>query len=227
MAGKQRSLRSRLPVLAGALFMLLFTAGVVWMVKGFIDNAEPPEKTRVQKISLVKPPPPKPEEKPPEPEKMEEIKESRQEEVQMDAPPTPDQPQDEGPPPGEQLGLDAEGGAGSDGFGLAARKGGRDITTLGSGGGMGDREGWYGRLISRHFEEYLRRSKRLQGTNYQVVAQVWFDGGAVRQVRLTRGSGNSETDAAIREEIMTLPPLREVLPDDLAQPVRIRVASRA
>lgn len=226
MAGKQRSLRSRLPALAGGLFMLLFSAGVVWLVMNFINNAKPPEKTRVQKISLVKPPPPKPEEKPPEPEKLEEIKESRQEEVQMEAPPTPDQPQDQGPPPGEQLGLDAEGGAGGDAFGLAARKGGRDITTLGSGGGPGDREGWYGRLISRHFEEYLRRSKRLQGTNYQVIAQVWFDGGAVSQVRLARGSGNPETDAAIREEIMALPPLREVLPEDLGQPVRVRVASR-
>jgi len=231
MAGGKRTLRSRLPALAGGLFMLLFTAGVVLMVKNFIDNAEPPEKHTVQKISLVKPPPPKPEEKPPEPEKMEEIKESRQEEVQLDAPPTPDQPQDQGPPPGEQLGLDAEGGAGGDAFGLAARKGGRDITTLGSlgsgGGSGGDREGWYGRLISRHFEESLRRSKRLQGTNYQVIVQVWFDGGTVRRVRLTRGSGNPETDAAIQEEIMALPPLREMLPEDLPQPVRVRVASRA
>jgi protein TonB len=225
MSGTKRTLRSRLPVLAGGLFMLLFTAGVVWMVKSFIDNAEPPEKTRVQKISLVKPPPPKQEEKPPEPEKIEE-EQPRQEEVQLDQPPTPDQPQDEGPPPGEQLGLDAEGGAGGDAFGLAARKGGRDITTLGSGGG-GDREGWYSRLISRHFEEYLRRSKRLQGTSYQVIAHVWFDGSSVRQVRLARGSGNTQTDEAIREEIMALPPLREILPDDLAQPVRIRVASRA
>jgi len=110
-------MRSRLPALAGMLFMALFTVGVIWLVKDFISNAEPPEKTRVQKISLVKPPPPKPQEKPPEPEKMEQ-EQTQQEEVQLEAP-SPDQPADEGPPPGEQLGLDADGGSGSDGFGLA------------------------------------------------------------------------------------------------------------
>jgi len=224
MAAAKRSMRSRGPALAGLLFMVLFSAGVVWLVIDFIGKAEPPDAPKVQKISLVKPPPPKPEEKPPEPEKIVQ-EQPRQEEVQLEAPPTPDQPQDQGPPPGEQLGLDAEGGAGGDAFGLAARKGGRDITTLGAGGG--DREGWYGRLISRHFEESLRRSKRLQGTNYQVIAQVWFDGaGAVQRVRLNPGSGNADTDEALRAEILALPPLRDGLPADLPQPVRVRVASR-
>lgn len=222
MAGKQKSLRSRLPVLAGGVFMLLFTAGVIGLVRDFINDAEPREKVKVQKISLVKPPPPKPEEKPPEPEKVEQ--EQPREEVQVEAPPTPDQPQDEGPPPGEQLGLDAEGGAGSDGFGLAARKGGRDITTLGGGG---DRDAWYGRLISRYLEDNLRRIKRLQGANYNVTAQVWFDdGGGVLRVRLTQGSGNAQTDQILREELSSLPPLRDPLPADLPQPVRVRVASR-
>jgi protein TonB len=217
------ALRRKLPVLIGGGFLLLVTLVMIWLVKGFIASADKPERPRVQQISLVKPPPPKPQEKPPEPEKLEEIKQER-EEVQLDQPPMPDQVQDQGPPPGEQLGLDADGSAGSDGFGLAARRGGRDITTLGGGG---DREAWYGRVISRHFEESLRRSKRLQGTSYQVIAQVWFDGGVVRRVRLARGSGNPETDAAIEGEIMALPPLREVLPEDLPQPVRVRVASRA
>jgi hypothetical protein len=43
-------------------------------------------------------------------------------------------------PAGQELGLDAVGGAGSDGFGLVGKKGGRDITTLGketSGDGSG------------------------------------------------------------------------------------------
>ena len=40
------------------------------------------------------------------------------------------------PPPGEALGLDAEGGAGGDGFGLAARRADADL--LQSGGGDGE-----------------------------------------------------------------------------------------
>ncbi len=220
MSGNKKSLRSRLPVIAGLSFLLLFTAGVIWLVKGFIDNAEPPEKNRVQTISLVKPPPPKPEEKLPEPEKIEQPK---PEEVQMEAPPTPDQPQDEGPPPGEQLGLDADGGAGSDGFGLAARKGGRDITTLGGGG---DRMAWFSKRISRQLEDELKRAKALQGKDYQIVAQLWFDlAGGVTRVRMEKGSGNGELDEALRREILAIT-LRDPLPEDMPQPVKLRVVSR-
>ncbi len=223
MTGK-KSLRSRLPALAGMLFMALFTIGVIWLVKDFINNAKPPEKTRVQKISLVKPPPPKPQEKPPEPEKIE-PEQTQQEEVQLEAPPSPDQPQDEGPPPGEQLGLDADGGSGSDGFGLAARKGGRDITTLG-GGGSGDRLAWFSKRISRQLEDSLKRSKSLQGKEYQVITQLWFDvGGGVTRVQMDRGSGNAELDEALRRELLAMT-LHDPLPDDLPQPVKLRVVSR-
>lgn len=221
MPGKKKSLRSRLPVIAGLVFMALFTVGVIWLVKGFIDNADAPEKPKVQRISLVKPPPPKPEEKPPEsePEKIEQPKD----EVQLDAPPPPDQAANDAPPPGEQLGLDADGGSGSDGFGLAARKGGRDITTLGGGG---DRNGWFSRMISRLVEDELKRAKGLQGKEYRVVAQIWFDSaGGVTRVRIDKGSGNSELDEALRQEMLGIS-LRDPLPDDIPQPVRLRVVSR-
>lgn len=221
MEGKKKSLRSRLPVLAGLLFMTLFTAGVIGLVKGFIDNTEAPEKVRVQKISLVKPPPPKPEEKPPEPEKMQQ-EQPKHEEVQLDQPPTPDQPRDEGPPAGEQLGLDADGGAGGDGFGLAARKGGRDITTLGGGG---SRLGWFSKLISRQLEDALKRAKSLQGKEYQVTAQLWIDGSGITRVRLDKGTGNTELDEILRREMLGLT-LREAFPEDIPQPVKLRVVSR-
>lgn len=227
MAAGKHPLRRRLPALIGGLFLLLFTAGVVLMVQAFLKEAEKPERPRVQQISLVKPPPPKEPPKPPEPEKLEE--QPNREEVKLEeAPPTPEQAQDQGPPPGEQLGLDTEGGTGTDAFGLAARKGGRDITTLGTGGGgSGDRQAWYARQIARHFEEGLRRAKGLNGSNYNVQLNVWFDeAGRVRQVRLARGSGDGEVDRLIQEEVQNLPPLRDPLPDDLPQPVRIRVTSR-
>ncbi len=227
MAGGRHALRRRLPALVGGLFLLLFTVGVVLMVQAFMEKGDKPERPRVQQISLVKPPPPKEPPKPPEPEKIEE--QPNREEVKLEeAQPTPEQARDDGPPPGEQLGLDAEGGAGGDAFGLAARKGGRDITTLGTGGGGGgDRQAWYARLIARHFEEGLRRAKGLNGSSYNVVINVWFDdAGRVRQTRLVRGSGDGEVDRTIQDEVLNLPPLRETLPEDLPQPVRIRVTSR-
>jgi protein TonB len=226
MAHGKHALRRRLPALIGGLFLLLFTVGVVSMVQSFIEKGDKPERPRVQQISLVKPPPPRDLPKPPEPEKLEE--QPKLEEVKLEeAPPAPEQAQSDGPPPGDQLGLDAEGGAGGDAFGLAARKGGRDITTIGSAGGGGDRQAWYARQIARHFEEGLRRAKGLNGNTYNVQLNVWFDDtGRVRQVRLARGSGDGELDRLIQEEVHNLPPLREPLPDDLPQPVRVRVTSR-
>jgi len=219
------ALRRKLPVLLGVGFLLLVTVAMIWLVRSFISSADKPDRPRVQQISLVKPPPPKPEVKPPEPEKLEEIKQDR-EEVQLDQPPTPDQAQDDGPPPGEQLGLDADGSAGSDGFGLAARKGGRDITTLGSGGGGGDRMAWYSKRLSRQLEDELKRAKALQGKEYQVVAQLWFDvAGGVTRVRLDQGSGNADVDNALLREVKSLT-LRDPLPEDIPQPVRLRVVSR-
>ena len=60
-----------------------------------------------------------------------------------------------------------------------------------------------------------------------MVLNVWFeDNGRVRQARVVRGSGDGEMDRVIQDEVNNLPPLRESLPEDLPQPVRIRVTSR-
>lgn len=216
-ARRRHAWRRRLPALAGGAFLLLFTVAAVWLIRGYMAGASAPPPVKEIKITLVKPPdPPKPPEKPPEPEKVEE---KLKEEVKVDEPKPEPAPQPEAPPPG---GI-PDGPAGGMETDLA-RGSGNFI----GGGGQGDRQAWYGRLISRHFEDSLRRSKRLQGASYQITAQVWFDGsGGVQRVQLTRGSGNPQTDEAIREELLALPPLREMLPEDIPQPVRVRMSSRA
>lgn len=216
-AKRRHAWRSRLPMLAGGAFLLLFTVGAVWLIRGYMEGASAPPPVKEIKITLVKPPdPPKPPEKPPEPEKVEE---KLKEEVKVDEPP-PEQAPPDTTPPGAGIPDGPEGGMATD----LARGSGNFI----GGGGQGDRQAWYGRLISRHLEDSLRRSKRLQGANYQITAQVWFDGGGgVQRVQLTRGSGSPQTDEAIREELLALPPLREMLPEDIPQPVRVRMSSRA
>src|SRR5262245_7818543 len=98
------------------------------------DKPEGPKRQTAQVVKLIRPPPPPPEQPPPPPPPEEKIEEPLPQETPQDSPP-------EDSAPAEQLGLDAEGVAGSDGFGLAARKGGRE---LGLGGAV---FGWYtGRL---------------------------------------------------------------------------------
>lgn len=213
MPAHNRSLRSRLPLIGGLLFMTLFTAGVIWVVTGFIQDSGKPERPKIQTISLVKPPPPKPpEEKPPEPQKIDKPKE----EVKLDQP-QPLQPEAPPPPPG---GI-PDGPAGGMATDLAAGSG------IGIGGGIGnERRSWYSNMISRQLEDELRRAKRLQGKDYRVVAQIWFNpSGGVSRVQLDQGTGDSELDEALRQEIRQAS-LRDPLPADIPQPVRLRVVSR-
>src|SRR5262245_757872 len=116
--------KSILPVLliGGGIAALGFCS--VLLVRSFLAGEAPAPKKLVQEIKVIRPPPP--EELPPPPPPPPE------EEVDLNEPePQPDPVASNEPPPGN-LGLDAEGSAGSDGFGLMGRKGGRDL--LGSGG---------------------------------------------------------------------------------------------
>src|SRR5262245_46208573 len=98
------------------------------------DKKDEPKRQVAQVVKLIRPPPPPPEPPPPPPPE-EKIEEPLPQETPEDTPP-------DDAPPAEQLGLDAAGVAGSDGFGLAARKGGREL-----GSGSGAIFGWYtGRL---------------------------------------------------------------------------------
>jgi len=214
MPAPKRSLRSRLPLIGGLLFMALFTAAVIWGVMHFIQGSDKPEPPKIQTISLVRPPPPKPpEEKPPEPQKIDKPKE----EVELDQP-QPPQPEAPPPPPG---GI-PDGPAGGMATDLAAGGG----IGIGGGGAGDERRSWYSNMISRQLEDELRRAKRLQGKDYKVVAQIWFNpSGGVSRVQLDKGTGDSELDEALRQEILRVS-LRDPLPDDIPQPVRLRVVSR-
>jgi protein TonB len=214
MSTRKRSLRSRLPLIGGLLFMALFTAGVIWGVMGFINHPGKPERSKIQTISLVRPPPPKPpDEKPPEPEKIEKPRE----EVKLDQ---PQPPQPEAPPP--PAGGIPDGPAGGMVTDLAAGSG------IGIGGGAAgdERRNWYSRMISRQLEDDLKRAKRLQGKDYRIVAQIWFNpAGAVSRVQIDTSTGNTELDESLRQEILQIS-LRDPLPNDIPQPVRLRVVSR-
>lgn len=203
---------------------LVVTAIALSLLAGCSDS-DKPKKPSIQTISVLRPPPPppppKPEEKPPEPE-------VKKEEVKLPDPePEPQQASDE-PPPGEQLGVDAEGGAGTDGFGLVGRPGGRDITTIGGGPSGSDRARYsmFANLVQSHLQEELSKRERLRQANYRAVVNVWFSAsGSVDRVEVVNGSGNSDIDNAIRTALSGTS-VAESPPPDMPQPVKIRLTSR-
>ncbi len=196
----------------------LTTAVISALVFGVFQNTAPRKKQSVQHIALLRPPPPppKPEEKIPEPEvKKEEVK------IPEDKP-EPEPQQADQPPPGEQLGVDAQGTGTGDSFGLVGKPGGRDVTTIGG----GDKFAWYAGVLRSQIQKVLSRNDRLRGAEFRVIVRVWVEAdGRVNRVELMESTGDADKDKKIQLALAEIPPLRDVPPMDLPQPIRFRLSS--
>lgn len=215
------------PKAMAAVFLVLFLGAIVYFLKDIIFGDKSHKKQVIHEIALMKPPPPpRPEEKPPEPE-------VKKEEVKVPEPETPlppDQPDNarqDDTPPANDLGLDADGQAGSDGFGLAANKGGRGIIAGGGGqGGDRNRYAWYGNLLERDIQNVLSKDKDLTNENYKVIVKLWLNNdGTVDRVDLANSSGDVERDKLIRLALGKMKSVKEPPPEGMPQPVKLRITS--
>lgn len=209
----QQVWRARLPKLAMGAVLLLVLIGMFFVIKGFIDGAEKPSKSKVQIISLVKPPEPKPpEEKPPEPEKQE-IKE----EVQVDQP----NPEPVDSPP---VGLTSSLGPGADGgFGLAAGDG----KGTGRIGGGGNRARWYANLIGERVEQELNRDAKLldELKTKRITVRIWVgSAGRVERVEWDKGALPGVTEQALRDKLLAVSVSES--PEGIEQPIWYRFRPR-
>ena len=213
----------RLPVVLGIVLSLSLVLAIYWLQQQF--QKPPHAKRMVQQLTMIQPPPPPPPimaQTPQEPEfKQEAAVEALPEKEPEPAP----EPADE-PPLGE-LGLDADGAAGADGFGLAAHKGGRPIL----GGNGGNAMLWYGGQIKNQLEDGLQSllaDTPAMRSGYSVIIDVWVgDDGRISRSALAEGSGKDDVDRLIRNALLKLridmgkPP-----PENMPQPVRIRLVSQ-
>ena len=210
-------------LMAAAALLLLGAAA--WWVWKFVASGGPIKKPGPQQVAILRqppPPPPKPPEKPPEPPKV-------KEEVKIDQPkdtPKPDETKtpDNKPASDKPLGVDADASAGSDGFGLAASKGGRDLLTTGGGGGGG---AYYSGLLQRQFFDALSRNRRILKEEFKVVVRVWLgDDGRVQKADIVSGSGNTQVDDLIQVTLMEMLPLKDVPPTSM-RPMQLRLSNRS
>ncbi len=219
MTTHKKHFRAYLPMIIGAI-VLLAAVGVIIHLIGSMEEKPAKKERKIQAISLTKPPPPPPPppkvEKPPEPE-VEKI----QEKVEQEPEEIPDVAEE--PPPGD-LGLDAEGSAGSDGFGLAARKGGKGL--LGGGGG-GDPYAWYGGIIKNDILDILSEKEELRRKGYTAVVKVWVElDGSVKRFELARGSNDADIDELLSRLLSKYRKVNEPLPPGMEQPIKLKITSR-
>ena len=202
------------PVIIGTSLVLISTALVIYFVISQLNKDDLAPKKTVQQISIVAPPPPPPPEvepPPPEPEIEEKV----------DLPePEPEMPEmSDEPPPGD-LGVDADGSAGSDGFGLVGRKGGRGLLE-------GGRFGWYSHMLQTSIHEELSNIDLIREKTYSIVMAIWIsEDGKVTRVRLQSSTGEANIDSAIEKALSKDIVLSQAPPFDLPQPVLLRITSR-
>jgi protein TonB len=168
-----------------------------------------------QVVKIIRPPPDVPPPPPPPPE------EKVEEPLPQDTPEP--EPTDEAPP-GAELGLDADGVAGGDAFGLAARRGGADII----GGGGGAAFAWYTGLIKDGILDALSEDERVRKGNYKLTVRVWLaPDGRVERIALVDSTGNAQLDAAVEQALGRMNRVREAPPLEMPQPVTLRIVSRS
>lgn len=207
----RKKLLRYLPILVGALITAALTYLIVMMMS--VEDDSVSHKQVVQQITVFAPPPPPPPPPPPEvaPEEQPPEEESVVDETDEAM---PEEGVDEDV--GSDLGMDAEGGAGSDGFGLVGRKGGRGII----GGG-------YGALVVQEINSMLVDDERLRGREYTVILQLWINTrGHIERYKIDKSNADSEVLAMLDAAIIRLGSVSSGPPLELPQPIRLRIKSR-
>jgi TonB family protein len=133
--------------------------------------------------------------------------------------------------PGESLGLDADGVAGSDGFGLVSNRGGRALI----GGDTGNsallrKYAWYTQIIQDRIREHLQKQLDDDGGipdgNLEATVRIVLDEmGQIKAFKIVDSSGSNNMDNAInvalRQVDIDMPP-----PYDMPKSIKIKVSSK-
>jgi protein TonB len=204
-------------LIGGVLVAAVLVGGFASFVRMIMASKTSKPERQVQTVQIIRPPPPPPPDQPPPPppEKTEEPLPKDQ------AEPPPDQPQQA--PANEPLGLDAEGSAGGDAFGLAARRGGSDLV-----GGTGTAPfAWYTNRITDAIRERLDASECAKSAKGSLSFHLVLDAsGKIREAQLATTTGNSKVDQCISAALNSLPPMTDPLPPGMPEQVNVRIVAR-
>lgn len=204
---KASSFAKKLPLIL-LILVLLVTAGLGYLLKEFFQDKPKPKKI-VQQVTVILPPPPPPPEV--EPEEIEpEIEEEIIEEVMEEA-----MPEELGESLSDDLGLDADGSAGSDSFGLKARKGGRGFL----GGGSS-----YASQVQTVINDLIANHSELPYRNFEGVCKVWIDEkGRLERFELVNYSGGNDVKQTLTGLMMAKLAVKQGPPLEMPQPIKLRL----
>jgi len=214
--------RNRIWILS-AVAAALFMAGIVLILKVLVSGEGGRRVRQIHTVTLLKPPPPPPvQEKPPEQEVQKE---------EEKPPPEVEEEVAQEPVQEDGLGLDADGGAGSDAFGLLAKKGGKPLL----GGDFETAEllrkyAWYVRIVQddirKKVHEHLDRNGGLPDGGRQILVRIVLDEqGVVRDYEIYGSSGDPALDRAVGE-VLKFVRLSEPPPQGMPRTMKLRISSQ-
>ena len=211
----RRTLRRTLFRLAGAVFGILLILGFVWFVHTMMTAKTGKTTRQVQIVQVIRPPPPPPEEPPPPPPPPQKAPDP----LPKDQPdPQPEQQPDQAPQ--QPLGVDAEGSAGGDAFGLAARRGGSDLI-----GGTGTAPfAWYTNRMRDAIKDKLSGAPCTKSAKGSLSTRivVGTDGG-IKQIKLTSSTGNAKIDECVDKVLASITTIGDAPPSGMPEQVNLRV----
>jgi periplasmic protein TonB len=202
---------------AGALFAILMLLGFVWFVRTMMASKISKPERLIQTVQIIRPPPPPPPDQPPPPPQK------TLQEIPKDTPqPKPDEQQQA--PPDQPLGLAAEGTAGSDAFGLAARSGGGDLI-----GGTGTAPfAWYTNRIRDAIQEKLAATPCTRSGKGSLSIHVLMEAdGRVKQINLATSTGDQKLDHCVGSALTSITRMNDPAPPGLPEQITMQIAFRS
>lgn len=209
---------ARLQTLVMAVTGVLLVALLAWGIKGLL-SPQADHKTAKTKISILPttppPPPPPPKEQPKEPPKE-----------QAKAAPV-EQPKPMDRPPDEQLKMEGAAGNGPSAFGTGTVS--KDFSGQATGGGGGRLQfGLYSAALQRFLQNSLGKNPALRSREYRVTLKIWLGrDGTLQNYEIAGSSGEVDVDQALKEALAKITSVHEAPPENLPQPVRIRISNRS
>jgi len=228
MPEKQKQKMSALSWGLIALMVALLGTGV-YFVKMVLSDDSTHKKKSIAIVTLLKPPP-QIKEKMPEPPKDIQQKEEIVDPVQQNDP-NPQADNQDNTPAGDQLGLDADGSAGGDAFGLVGKKGGRSLLA-GEGGGMGklsllSKYAGYTQTLQAEIRKKVMKHLDEEGGipkgKLQAVARVSVtSSGTILDCMIIGSSGNHNMDNTIKKALSQFR-ISEPPPDGMPRTMDIKL----
>ena len=216
-APPRRWLKTLLFVLLGLAVLALLGMGIKSLMGGKSGKPRKPTSVTLLPDKPPLPPPPPKEEKRPEPPK-----DDRKEMKVV--------PQNvQTPQPAQNEPLKMEGAAGEGGSPFGAGTVGREYAggAVGGTGSVGAVQSMYSGRLQRHFQEQLSRNRKLRESDYRVTVKIWLKrDGTLEKAELAGSTGNETLDELLQESLQQIPPMRETVPENLAQPLKIRITNR-